>query len=118
MKLFKTLYSMIVVVSASTYSNLGFMRKVSNRLPDQGSGEFFGRSITGVPYRRIILDGNMLNIRIKKSDLVKSRRLRNTLTNGDAEHFDEPLLYRTNPTYAMKPDVIDRIKALQEIRPN
>ena len=101
---FFPLFLLANVSSANVFNNLGFMRTVSNRLPNQKSGDIYVRSIGGIPYRRQY-----------NADLVKSRRLRNTLTNE--KHVDQPLLYRTNPTYAMKPDVLNRIRYPHEIKP-
>jgi len=93
------------VFGANVFSHLGFMRTVSNRLPNKHSDDLYVRSIGGIRNRR----------KGHNADLVKSRRLRNTLTNE--KHLDQPILYRTNPTYAMKPDVLNRIKYPNEMKP-
>ena len=112
---------MLFVVNASTFSNLGFLRKISNRLPGEVSSEGYALSIGGIPYRRMVAADGITYKRVKKSGLDKPRRWRNALTDTlfpVTEHFDQPLLYRTNPLYAMKPDVMNRIRILNEIRPN
>lgn len=93
------------VFGANVFNRLGFMRTVSNRLPNKHSDNLYVRSIGGIQTRR----------KIHNADLVKSRRLRNTLTNE--KHLDQPILYRTNPTYAMKPDVLNRRGYLDEMKP-
>ena len=93
------------VFGANVFSRLGFMRTVSNRLPNKHSDNIYVRSIRGIPKQR----------KIHNVDMVKSRRLRNTLTNE--KHPDQPILYRTNPTYAMKPDVLNRIEYPNEMKP-
>ena len=115
MKLFTILFSTFVTVNANMYNNLGFMRSVSKRFPHSK------HRLTSVDVQSVgkISSGKKVprNEPIQKSYLVKSRRLRNTLTTENAQHYDQPLLYRTNPVYAMKPDVMNRIHYLEEMRP-
>ena len=115
MKLFTILFSTFVTVNANMYNNLGFMRSVSKRFPHSK------HRLTSVDVQSVgrISSGKKVpqNKPIQKSHLVKSRRLRNTLTTVNAQHYDQPLLYRTNPVYAMKPDVMNRIHYLEEMRP-
>ena len=103
-----------LVIGFNHFSNLGFMRAVSNRLPGQIFSNAFVQSIARIPYRQPAQRHR--DMRIGKSGSVKSRRDRNTVTN-DLNHFDQPLLYRTNPTYAMKPEVLDRIRFPREMKP-
>ena len=110
MKLPIAFFQLAVVMGLS---NLGFMRAVSNRVPAQISRNAFAQSITGIPYRQPVLRNH--EMRIQKSGIVKSRRHRNIVTNE--MHYDQPLLYRTNPTYAMRPEVMDRIRFPYEIKP-
>ena len=103
-----------LVIGSNHFSNLGFMRAVSNRWTGQMSNNAFVQSIARIPYRQPAQRHQ--DMRIQKSGSVKSRRDRNTVTN-DFDHFDQPLLYRTNPTYAMKPEVMDRIRFPSEMKP-
>ena len=103
-----------LVIGSNHFSNLGFMRAVSNRLPGQISSNAFLQSIARIPYRQPA-QGHR-DMRIRKSGSAKSRRDRKTITN-DFNHLDQPLLYRTNPTYAMKPEVMDRIRFPHEMKP-
>ena len=63
-------------------------------------------------YRRFsILNFNLNHpMKIKKFGLPKSRRKRNIITNNN--HSDQPLLYRTNPTYAMRVGFAKSLSAL------
>ena len=110
MKSFIALITLSLVATADVFDNSGLIGAVSNRLPGQIS---FVRSPGDMPYRRIIQKNRKPEI--KKSGQGKSRRQRNTITNEN--HFDQPLLYRTNPTYAMRPEVMERIRFPHEIKP-
>ena len=121
MKLFIILFATILIVNANIYSNLGFMRSVSSRFPHSKQKHVFPN------IRRIedITNGETnLNCHptIQKSNLAKSRPLRNVLLNKNAElmpgHNDQPYIYRTNPDFAMAPNVLNRIRYLQEMRPS
>ena len=104
--------SLCMAVSANVFSNLGFMRTVSNRLPGQMSNNLFVQTMRGVPDRKTV----QRNLQIQKSGLIKSRRQRNTITNDF--HFDQPVLYRNNPTYAMRPEVMNGIRFPREMKPS
>ena len=113
MKSFIALITLSLVATADVFDNLGLIGAVSNPLPGQISGEAFARSLGGMPYRRILQQNRKPEI--KNSGQGKSRRLRNTITNEN--HFDQPHLYRTNPTYAMRPEVMERIRFPHEMKP-
>ena len=113
MKLSITFVQLAFVNGLNEFSNLGFMSAVSNRVPSQISSNAFVQSITGIPYLQPVLRNR--EMRIQKSGIVKSRRHRNIITNE--MHYDQPLLYRTNPTYAMRPEVMDRIRFPYEMQP-
>ena len=117
MKLFTILFSTFVTVNANMYNNLGFMRSVSKRFPHSkhGLSSVDMQSVGRILSRK--KDPQNQPMAIQESHLVKSRRLRNTLTTENAQHYDQPLLYRTNPIYAMKPNVMNRIHYLEEMRP-
>ena len=104
------------LVAADVFDNLELTGAVSNRLPGQISGEAFVRSLGGMPYRRILQRNRKTEIQKSgRKSRGKSRRQRNTITNE--HHFDQPLLYRTNPTYAMRPEVMERIRFPHEMKP-
>ena len=111
MKSFIALITLSLVATADVLDDLGLIGAVLNRLPGQISGEAFVLSLGGMPYR---LQQNR-KPEIKNSGQGKSRRLRNTITNEN--HFDQPHLYRTNPTYAMRPEVMERIRFPHEMKP-
>ena len=123
MKVFNTciLFATILVVNANIYSNLGFMRSVSSRFPHAEQGHIFPnvRSIGDISNRKAVSIGHQT---IQKSDLAKSRPLRNVLLDTNAKLLpgdnDQPYIYRTNPDFAMAPNVLNRIRYLQEMRPS
>ena len=133
MKSFIALITLSLVARAVVLNNLGFMDAVSKPLPGKISCDAFVRSLGGMPYRRILQQH--LKPEIKKFGQGKSRRHRITITarpkyDGTSNeefiwiphssgaiifwsgcinenHFDQPLLYRTYPTYAMRPEVME-----------
>ena len=113
MKLLIAFVQLAYVSGLNDFDNLGFMSAVSNRVPAQIPRKTVAQSITGIPYRLPVLRNR--EMRIQKSGIAKSRRHRNIITNE--MHYDQPLLYRTNPTYAMRPEVMDRIRFPYEIQP-
>ena len=121
MKLFTFLFATVLIVNANIYSNLGFMRSVSSRFPhSQQSHLFLGvQFIEDNSNRKAVSIGHTT---IQKSNLMKSRPLRNVLLDKNTEllpgHYDQPYCYRTNPDFAMTPNVLNRIRYLQEMRPS